>query len=148
MYLEEATVQSLLGTAAGMSPEGSAFVGLSITGPVLERLRARKLAAAAGAATGGRQGQSLMDTWVFGCPQDPTQVGGWVAGWLGGWMGGWVTRMGGWVGDGGGGGGLAVRHAHVKCAARVGGCLRLGGGGRGCSSRTILCKAAAAHGLN
>ena len=95
MYLEQATVQSLLAAAAGMSPEGSAFVGLSITQPVLDRLRAKKLAAAYGGATGDSQGQSLLETWVFGCPQDPTQVGGRAGAWVGGRAGrrlGWCLR--------------------------------------------------------
>ena len=63
MYLEQATVQSLLAAAAGMSPEGSAFVGLSITQPVLDRLRAKKQArlasaerAAAGQTAAGKLG--------------------------------------------------------------------------------------------
>ena len=73
MYLEEATVQSLLAAAAGMSPEGTAFVGISITQPVLDRLRAKQRPPAV--VTGDSQGLSLLDSWVFACPQDPTQVG-------------------------------------------------------------------------
>lgn len=38
------------------------FVGLSVTQAVIDRIRARPPAG------------NLMDTWVFGCPPDPTQA--------------------------------------------------------------------------
>ncbi len=43
------------------------FIGLSVTSAVIERIRAR------GPSKGAA---SLMDTWVFGCPPDPTEVRG------------------------------------------------------------------------
>jgi O-methyltransferase involved in polyketide biosynthesis len=64
MYLEEERVRSLLRTMADSSAEGSAFIGLSVTSAVIDRIRAR------GPSKGAA---SLMDTWVFGCPPNPTE---------------------------------------------------------------------------
>lgn len=77
MYLEEAHVRALLATAARLSPDGSVFVGLSVTQAVIDRIRTR------GPVAGG---SGLMETWQFGCPPDPTEVLSVV--WCGWWDGG------------------------------------------------------------
>lgn len=65
MYLEESKVQGMLRKVAELSEEGSVFIGLSVTLAVIDRLRAR--------GKGSGVASSLMDQWVFGCPEDPTQ---------------------------------------------------------------------------
>jgi hypothetical protein len=47
---------------AELSVEGSAFVGISVTQAVIDRINAK------GSAS------ELMGTWKFGCPPDPTAV--------------------------------------------------------------------------
>ena len=76
MYLEQATVERLLTTAAGLSAEGSVFVGLSLTAATLERLRGRGGWGTEAGVPKLRKSAttSLMDTWVFGCPDDPAEV--------------------------------------------------------------------------
>lgn len=51
--------------AAELSPAGSALVAVSLTDSAMQRMKARQ-------AGGARN--SLLSTWVFGCPDDPTEV--------------------------------------------------------------------------
>ncbi|KAI3429344.1 hypothetical protein D9Q98_005439 [Chlorella vulgaris] len=62
MYLDEADVKALLAKLAELSVEGSAFVGISVTQAVIDRINAK------GSAS------ELMGTWKFGCPPDPTAL--------------------------------------------------------------------------
>lgn len=57
---------SFLPTSAELSPEGSVFVGVSVTEGVIKRIRERQAS--------GERTSDLMSTWQFGCPPDPTEV--------------------------------------------------------------------------
>ncbi|KAL4434648.1 hypothetical protein ABPG77_002771 [Micractinium sp. CCAP 211/92] len=64
MYLEQPLVEALLQKIAELSPAGSALVAVSLTDSAMQRMKARQ-------AGGARN--SLLSTWVFGCPDDPTE---------------------------------------------------------------------------
>ncbi|PSC68451.1 general transcription factor IIH subunit 2 [Micractinium conductrix] len=65
MYLQESQVTALLQRMAELSPEGSVFVGVSVTEGVIKRIRERQAS--------GERTSDLMSTWQFGCPPDPTE---------------------------------------------------------------------------
>lgn len=62
MYLAPDRVAQLLREVAAASAPGSVLLAVSITDSMLASIKAR------GAKS------SLMATWKFGCPHDPTQV--------------------------------------------------------------------------
>ncbi|KAL4447524.1 hypothetical protein ABPG75_004743 [Micractinium tetrahymenae] len=64
MYLQAPKVEALLQKIAELSPEGSAFVAMSLTESAMQRMKARQA---------GNPNTSLLSTWVFGCPDDPSE---------------------------------------------------------------------------
>lgn len=64
MYLEEEHVGELLEETRSISAPGSAFLTVSVSEQVIKEIK----------NPSSKKNKGLMKEWVFGCPEDPTEV--------------------------------------------------------------------------